>query len=158
MDSLYVSTPLPPFPRVATPSLPPPPPSSLACTHPLTLFPAVLAYTVTLLVVALINTSRGAPIWTSSVRLRGSIAPAPASAPSAAYAGAGLPQHQQQPLMQQYQASPAFPQAQAHAQQYPPQPPFAQAPYGSQPPPPAGTPVSATTAASSGPVSLYPQV
>ena len=99
-----------------------------------------MAYTIILLVVAIINSTRGAPMWFSSVSESGALAPSSAGGP-------GLPQHQPAAPMQQYQ--PSFPQPQM-------------APYTdsasrlSGVPQPAGSPASG--APGPAPTMPYPQV
>ncbi|KAI0354295.1 hypothetical protein OH77DRAFT_1496869 [Trametes cingulata] len=112
---------------------------------------ALLAYTITLLVVALINANRGAPMWKSSIKQQPSLAPPVAPAASVPPTAAGQP-----PMGM----APQFPGAHPHHPQpmYPSggsQPPMGQA-YA---PVPTASPVSgyATTAAPSTHAS-YPQV
>ena len=110
-----------------------------------------MAYTITLLIVALISANRGKPIWTSSVK---QYAPAAAATPQPAYnPNAFAPQtQQQQPLM----ASTLPPQAQQ---------PLYQQPYqnGSgfqqqHPPQPVPSPASVPSQASYPTQPSYPQV
>ena len=102
-----------------------------------------MAYTIILLVVAIINSTRGAPMWFSSVSESGTLAPSAG--------GPGLPQHQTAAPMQQYQ--PSYPQQQ-------PQPQMA--PYTdsasrlSGVPPPTGSPASGVPGPA--PTMPYPQV
>ena len=98
-----------------------------------------MAYTIVLLVVAIVNSTRGAPMWFSSVSESGALAPSAG--------GPGLPQHQPAAPMQQYQ--PPYPQPQM-------------APYTdsasrlSGVPQPAGSPASG--APGPAPTMPYPQV
>ncbi|RDX47605.1 hypothetical protein OH76DRAFT_721542 [Lentinus brumalis] len=122
---------------------------------------ALLAYTILLLIVALVNASRGAPMWKSTVAASGGIAPAPA-----ATAGAGQQvqhQQQQQPLMTTPMTPP--PAGQQPMQQYQPQPIYGGQPhtgaYPQQQQQPAPTPSSGVSHTQNGSVSgysSYPQV
>ncbi len=71
---------------------------------------ALFAYTTTLLIVALINASRGAPIWKSTVRQSGTVPAAPAAQsqePTLQYnPNAFAPQSQSYPMQQQQQQQP----------------------------------------------------
>lgn len=102
---------------------------------------ALMAYTILLLIVALVNASRGAPMWKSTVAASGGIAPAPAAATTG---------QQQQPLMtgQQPLASPTM-------QQYQAQPIYAGQPTYPQQQQPAPSPVSGVSHTHNGSVSGY---
>ncbi|EIW56535.1 uncharacterized protein TRAVEDRAFT_49360 [Trametes versicolor FP-101664 SS1] len=105
----------------------------------------LLAYTITLLTVALINASRGAPMWTSSVKQHPSVVPSSNPAPALPLVAPQPHQPQLQPQMQMYGApspSPA-PAPPPSVQGYP-------APHGS----PAVTYASGATAGHNG----HPQV
>ncbi|RPD77177.1 hypothetical protein L226DRAFT_533178 [Lentinus tigrinus ALCF2SS1-7] len=70
---------------------------------------ALMAYTVLLLIVALVNTSRGSPMWKSSVRAYGGIAPVPkASTVDTAVNANAYPtqQYQPQPIYNPGQSQP----------------------------------------------------
>ncbi|KAI0742849.1 hypothetical protein C8Q80DRAFT_1123004 [Daedaleopsis nitida] len=99
----------------------------------------LFAYTILLLVVALVNASRGAPMWRATVRQAGRIAPSPGKASAGAFApqkaefdqSAFAPQQQHSPLAMGHQ-----PQHQPLLQGQQP-PPQMQQTY----PPPMSTPV-----------------
>lgn len=90
---------------------------------------ALFAYTTTLLIVALINASRGAPIWKSTVRQSGTVPPAPAAQsqePTLQYnPNAFAPQSQSYPMQQQQQQPYGVPGQQWSPQQQQQQQPFA---------------------------------
>ena len=105
-----------------------------------------MAYTIILLVVAIINSTRGAPMWFSSVSESGALAPSAG--------GPGLPQHQPAAPMQQYQ--PPYPQQQSYPQQPQTAPYTDSASRLSGVPPPTGSPASG--APGPAPTMPYPQV
>ena len=128
-----------------------------------------MGYTILLLIVAIVDTTRGRPIWLSTIRQRPELI--------AASAAPGLPQHQQQvsmgqPPMQQYQqqqqqpyqAQPMQPYGQPQYTTMPqPQIPGQPGSHGSQvqlapPSQPSSTPVSGQSAGATSYSQPYPQV
>ncbi|KAJ8453852.1 hypothetical protein ONZ51_g13366 [Trametes cubensis] len=129
---------------IRVPSLPLPHRSAQhALTSPLSQRCTVMGYTILLLVVALINGSRGAPMWMSSVKQMPSIVPAPLAGASTQMGTVS----QQQPAAGQYQ----YPAQQPGQQQQA----YAPVPTAS---PPSTVAYSTTAAAPSTHSPGYPQV
>ena len=124
----------------------------------------LLVYTVLLLIVALVNGSRGAPMWKSTVRASGGLAPAPGAAATSANGSSSAfatQQYQQQPLMTTPLSPP--PQGQqplpaAQMQQYQPQPIYSPGQAAQQPAPSPASGVSHSQNGSNSGYSSYPQV
>ncbi|OJT15687.1 hypothetical protein TRAPUB_5065 [Trametes pubescens] len=116
---------------------------------PLTLAYPVLAYTITLLTVALLNASRGAPMWTSSVKQHPSVVPSPNPNPALPLVAPQpqQPQPQPQPQMQMYSAVPGAPS--------PAPPPSAQ---GYFPPQAQGSPAVTYASSATAGHNAHPQV
>ena len=143
---------------------------------------ALFAYTLTLFIVALINASRGVPIWKSTVREHGAVVPAPQSSAPTQAQGPTQPQmgydpnaqSQQfqrqsyiqqhpyatgQPHVQQYQAQPIYAMPNPSVPQQPqPQAAYTPPVQGQYVPQPAGTPASNGTYNTPSNFSSHPQV